>query len=30
VSAPHPLVCYSCHHEPQLVFGGPALLAAAA
>lgn len=20
VSAPHPLVCYACHHEPQLVF----------
>ncbi|HEX9935640.1 MAG TPA: hypothetical protein VGB15_00905 [Longimicrobium sp.] len=20
VAAPHPLVCYSCHHEPQLVF----------
>ena len=20
VSAPHPLVCYGCHHEPQLVF----------
>jgi hypothetical protein len=20
VSAPHPLVCYACHHEPKLVF----------
>jgi hypothetical protein len=20
VSAPHPLVCYSCHHQPELVF----------
>lgn len=20
VSAPHPLVCYACHHEPRLVF----------
>jgi hypothetical protein len=20
VSAPHPLVCYACHHEPELVF----------
>jgi hypothetical protein len=20
VSAPHPLVCYACHHQPELVF----------
>ena len=21
VSVPHPMVCYTCHHEPELVFG---------
>jgi hypothetical protein len=21
ISTPHPLVCYACHHEPELVFG---------